>query len=369
MLEQLLLRIGTLISLHSMTAPPSEQETFIRMENEAKQHFSELQKRAEENFKKREEEARKRWNSLRYEIFRDQGIVILHPLPERAPISQIPIPESEFRPVIPRFPKREIIIVPAPILEIPEEDIFEPVYDPEDPRSPEYYKRDHPRKREIPKIVEKPKHIKKADPIPEGSRLETLIEKAKLSGTEFQELISLVPNIKTYEAIRNRRYLYYPADGYIYEVKGKSYTDKSAPKKERKEFNSDGNLYYGSPLRTHNLRHGVCDELAVHFAAFFSGKTGYKIFLFSYEPKVGDGHAVTVYQGPSGKWGYQSNFKVTDEIYYSKDQALQASISNEVKFKANKIFVRELLPGKWMTTTDRGSHLRPVKRYKLQKEY
>ncbi len=364
MLEQILLRIGTILSLTSTTAPPASQEDILlRMQIEANKQWIDMQKKAEENFKKREDEAQKQWNQLRAEVFNEDFDLPLKT--EKLSVTEIPIPESYLP--LPRFPKRTVVIVPLPM---PEPLVHKKILDPEDPISPEYYTLDHLKKREIPreipKDIEKPKSIQKKDPIPEGSRLETLVQKQKLSGTEFQELISLVPNIKTYEAIRNRRYIYYPADGYIYEVKGKSYTYKSAPKKERREFDVDGNLFYGSPLRTHNLRHGVCDELAVHFAAFFTGKTGYKVFLFDFDPKVGEGHAVTVYQGPSGKWGFQSNLEITKEIYYSKDDALQALINKDVQFKINKIFVSELLPGKWMTTKDVQSHLRPVKRYKIR---
>ena len=167
-------------------------------------------------------------------------------------------------------------------------------------------------------------------PEPASSKLERLAKK-RLSRQEFDQLRQEVKTIDDYLLVLNARQMYYP-------------------RKESSEFKYDYHLSYGSPLVTHNRGHGVCEELALYFAAFFIDKPGYELHLFAFDDnKKNVGHAVTVFKDPQNKWGFSDNLEVPSERYSSRKEALSAAlIYSSYIPKDTTIFEVRLKPGNWV---------------------
>ncbi len=162
------------------------------------------------------------------------------------------------------------------------------------------------------------------------STLELLARK-RLSRSEFDQLRQEVKTIDDYLYVVQLRGLYYP-------------------RKESAEFKYDYLLSYGAPLVTHNRGHGVCEEFALNFGAYFVDKPGYELYLFAFDDnKRNVGHAVTIFKDPQGNWGFSDNLEVPPGRYYSKREAIAASLAySQYDPKDTLISQIRLKPGRWI---------------------
>lgn len=109
---------------------------------------------------------------------------------------------------------------------------------------------------------------------------------------------------------------------------------------------------YSSALTTHNGSYGDSEELALHFAAFFVGKLGYRVDSLKMWEGDRTEYAVA-YQGPDNKWGFAINGHVSPLKFGKRWQAIEASALH-VGFEASRDKIRtyrdikNVQPGPWL---------------------
>ncbi len=118
------------------------------------------------------------------------------------------------------------------------------------------------------------------------------------------------------------------------------------------------NEHFTDPVTTYQRKHGVCDELALYFAAFFSGKNGYRVHIAVQRPLDAKGHfldakghVVALYRHPSGKWGYSSNTEVSEPIFETMRDASKDTLEGgyfSPNIPVSVSISKALQPGRWI---------------------
>ena len=220
---------------------------------------------------------------------------------------------------------------------------------PEPQPSPEPYVIPTPRPKPKPDVRPRPKPKPKPqpdlepEPEPEPPTLEELASK-NLTRKEFKTLRSMVNTVADYKRVLSTRNIIYPNKG-------------------TSAYRRDVRKDWGAPLKTHNNATGVCDEFATYFTSFFVGKPGYRVFLVEMDDSKRDfeSHAVAVYQGPTGNWGFSSNASVTGERFSTKDAAISASVVHS-GYKLGETFYWEkeiTKEGNWLHNDHASKRLSP----------
>jgi hypothetical protein len=160
-----------------------------------------------------------------------------------------------------------------------------------------------------------------------------LAPRSDLTASEFDGLRAAVRNYSDFEEVINLRGIVYPNDG----------TTK---------FDESDLRVYGSPLSTHNLGYGLCDELALYFTSFF-----WKRDLQLYLMRSGDysgvrdflGHAFVIIN-KDADWDYITN----NDIFEGFDSGTEALYEEIIIYPVieDVFFVGYLLGGQegnqWM---------------------
>ncbi len=131
-------------------------------------------------------------------------------------------------------------------------------------------------------------------------------------------------------------------------------------------FEQDIRRSYGNPLTTHQNRHGVCDEFAVHFAGIFAGKKGYEVYLVAmsreHPDPAGRHHAVSVFRTPQNEWGFTSNnFLSSCEFSRMDDAVLSAMLLSGYEPEKSTLWTPRKVPpsGGWLVNDRESAKLSP----------
>ncbi len=167
---------------------------------------------------------------------------------------------------------------------------------------------------------------------PVGYHLSPIMPSSTVLRNRFDELIAKVGTIEDYRRHLQRSRINYSTIAEQRSVRSEPFTN---------------------PFTTYQRGHGVCDELALYFAAFFSGKNEYEIYILDLLPRddFRIGHSAAIYKHPSGMWGYSDNTEVSDPIFVTRDDTIESVVlrMNVPLTTPVSVFISEALkPGGWM---------------------
>lgn len=177
--------------------------------------------------------------------------------------------------------------------------------------------------------------------VDDQSVISQLARTPNLSPRQFGELNDSVISIEDYKVALKTR-------GIIYTPEGNP------------EYENILATTYICALDTHRRGHGVCDDLATYFSSFFAGDPGYEIYMVEmHASTIRLGHAVAVFQDPSGQWGHSSNDIISARRYPSLMIAIQAAVLDSGFPGNSTVMWKKIEKGPWIYRAGQGVLLDP----------